>query len=98
MNVVVLAGNAHPVDRPLIVDVLVDDVELGVDQRLEAELVGAGAARQRIVGRQVRLARVEPAADCVDFAVGIVGSVEVLRDLGLAGIRPADDDVIAITP
>ena len=98
MHVVVLAGNTHPVDRPVVVDVLVDDVELGVDQRLEAELVGAGAARQRVVGRQVRLARVEPAADCVDFAVGIVGGVEILCDLGLAGIRPADDDVIAVTP
>src|SRR5689334_412584 len=50
----VLAGDAHPVDGAVGIDVLGDDLVLGIDVALEAEGVGALAAGHGVVLRRER--------------------------------------------
>ena len=60
---IVLAGDADPVDRAVAIDVLCDDLVLGVDLQFEAEGVRAATAGERIVDRFER--RVSSAKICV---------------------------------
>src|SRR6185312_6546086 len=84
VHCIVLAGDAIPVDGAVGIDVLGDDLVLGVDHAFEAEGVAAAAAGQRIVH---------------GFERGGFLSEDlrraVLRCDHLAGIRAAEQDVVA---
>ena len=84
VHIVVLAGDAVPIDGAVGVDMLGDDLVLGVHEALEAEGVGAVATGQHIVHGRERGGLVRK-----DLRRA------VLRRHHFAGIRTAQQDVVA---
>ena len=97
VHIIVLARDTHPVDRTVVIDVPVDDVEFGVDQGLEEELVRALAARQHVIRCHIGLGRVDHAGIEIDLVVRVVGTVEVLGDFRFPVIGKAHETVVAGT-
>ena len=100
MQALVLARDTHPVDGPVVLDMLEDDVLLGVDQRFELERVAACAADQNVIGLQFLI-------DPID-QLEVIAIHRWVRELPrwfaddqlpdplLARVRAADQHVIAI--
>ena len=94
VQLVVLAGDAVPVDGAVVAGVFLDIAFLGVDQGLEVEDVGAGAAGHGVVAGD-RLVGIELAARQLAQRVALV-AVRVVGDRRLAGVGARDQEVVAV--
>ena len=81
---VVLTGHANPVDRAVGIDVLGNDLVLGVHHHFETEGVCAAAAGQRIVDGLERSGFLRE-----DLRLAVLGCDH------FASVRPAEQDVVA---
>ena len=98
MDIVILTGHAihAPFDRAIVVDMLEDDVTLGVDQGAEVEGVRASASDHHVIAFD-GLIGVVCAGGVVDLVVGIIAAVVVLGDHRFSAVGIADQQVIAVT-
>jgi len=84
VQLVILTGNAAPVDGAVVIGVFLDIARLGVDQRLEIEDIRACATGQHVVAGD-RLVRVELAIGQLAQRITFV-AVGIKEDRRLAGI------------
>ena len=97
VHVVVLARHAvhSPLDRPVIVHMIEDDVGLGIDRALEVEQVRSPATDQDVRSLD-RLAQVVGVAR-LDLTVRVVRFVPILGDRRLPTVGQADQQIVQAT-